>query len=185
MNFCQKELICITTDDIRRYLLYYEKYKELLVLLQPNNTSKKEKSDMEVSRFVSHGQADDEPGTHPALRQHCRPNSEAVGEKQPLNGVFKHAGCLWVKKRKLTGIQDEPVDDSAYSCAPFISEGQDHDVSRTADVTGLVYGAAGTEPQESSLQPFQDRPNDGLRTGETAVAEPSNLRPSYNNLNAG
>ena len=25
MNFCQKELICITTDDIRRYLLYYEK----------------------------------------------------------------------------------------------------------------------------------------------------------------
>lgn len=25
MNFCKKELICITTDDIRRYLLYYEK----------------------------------------------------------------------------------------------------------------------------------------------------------------
>ena len=34
---------------LKKYLLYYEKYKELLVLLQPNNTSKKEIVDVMIS----------------------------------------------------------------------------------------------------------------------------------------
>ena len=112
-----------------------------------------------------------------------------IGEKRVTAAFQKlsELNLIWEKRcgrgdaNQIYLASVQPVDDSAYSCAPFISERQDHDVSRTADVTGLVYGAAGTEPQESSLQPFQNRPNGGLRTGETAVAEPSNLRPSYNN----
>ena len=38
-----------------------------------------------------------------------------------------------------------------------------------------------SEPQEPPLPPVQNRQNDGSRTIESAVAEPSNWRPSYNN----
>ena len=73
----------------------------------------------------------------------------------------------------------EPLDNPGYSSAPFVPE-PDSD-SRTADSDGLDgagFPMPEQEPQDLSGKNLQ---NGASRTAEPAVAEPQNLRPSYNN----
>ncbi len=112
-----------------------------------------------------------------------------VGEKRVTAAFQKLAelDLIWEKRcgrgdaNQIYLASVQPEDDPAYTCAPFISEEPEHDGSRTADMTGLTYGDTGSEPQQPPLPPVQNRQNDGSRTVESAAAEPSNWRPSYNN----
>ena len=76
----------------------------------------------------------------------------------------------------------QPQDDPEYTSASFVPE-DDSVNSRTADFAGLDCGKPALEPapapQEPPEMPFKTRQFRGSRTAESAVPEPSNLRPSY------
>ena len=112
-----------------------------------------------------------------------------VGEKRVTAAFQKLAelDLIWEKRcgrgaaHQLYLASVQPIDDPAYSCVPFLPEEREHDGSRTADMTGLTGKDRPPESQEPPVPPAQNRQNDGSRTIESAVAEPSNWRPSYNN----
>ena len=112
-----------------------------------------------------------------------------IGEKRVTAAFQKlsELNLIWEKRcgrgdaNQIYLASVQPADDPAYSCAPFVPEEVEHDGSRTAGMAGLTYGDAGSEPQEPPIQPVQNRQNDGSRAVESAVAEPSKRRPSYNN----
>lgn len=112
-----------------------------------------------------------------------------VGEKRVTAAFQKLAelNLIWEKRcgrgdaNQIYLASVQPIDNPTYTCAPFVAEEQAHDGPRTADMTGLPYGNTGSVPQEPPISPIQNRQNDSSRTVKTAVAEPSDLRPSYNN----
>ncbi len=74
--------------------------------------------------------------------------------------------------------QVQPTDDPDYSCTPFLH--QDHG-SRTAESEVLDKAEPFIPPKEPQDLPLKDREIRGSRTAGSEVAEPQNLRPSYNN----
>ena len=112
-----------------------------------------------------------------------------VGEKRITAAFQKLAelNLIWEKRcgrgdaNQIYLASVQPVDDPAYSCAPFTVAVPEHDGSRTADMTGLNAENYPLEPQEPPYPPVQNRQNSGSRTVKTAGAEPSFQRPSYNN----
>ena len=112
-----------------------------------------------------------------------------IGEKR-VTAAFQRLAELDLIWEKRCGRGDanqiylasvQPIDNPAYSCAPFVSEEQEHDGSRTADMAGLTCEDIDATQQEPPISPIQNRQNDGSRTVETAAAEPSDRQPSYNN----
>ena len=111
-----------------------------------------------------------------------------IGEKRVTAAFQKLAelDLIWEKRcgrgdaNQIYLASVQPIDDPAYSCAPFVPEEREHDGSRTADMTGLTGEDHPLGSQEPPSSPVQNRQNDGSRTVETAAAEPSDLRPSYN-----
>ena len=72
----------------------------------------------------------------------------------------------------------DPVDDPAYSCAPFLPGEDNPRGSRTADSEALGVSGTGMPTQEPQDQRLQNSENGGSRTAETADAEPQDLRSS-------
>ena len=74
--------------------------------------------------------------------------------------------------------QVQPEDDPGYSCTPFLHEDCG---SRTAESEVLDDTNSSAPRQEPQDPPLKNREIQGSRTAGSAVAEPQNLRPSYNN----
>ena len=74
--------------------------------------------------------------------------------------------------------QVQPEDDPDYSCTPFLREECDSRTAESAVLDGTNSPAPQQEPQDL---PLKNRKIGGSRTAGSAVAEPQNLRPSYNN----
>ena len=112
-----------------------------------------------------------------------------IGEKRVTAAFQKLAelDLIWEKRcgrgdaNQIYLASVQPMDNPAYTCAPFVAEEQAHDGPRTADMTGLTYGNTDSVPQEPPISPIQNRQNDGSRTVKTAAVEPSDRQPSYNN----
>jgi len=71
----------------------------------------------------------------------------------------------------------EPMDNPSYSSAPFVPQDDD---SRTAESDGLDVTDAPASPQETQNLSAKDPQNGAYRTAESGVAEPREMRPSYN-----
>lgn len=112
-----------------------------------------------------------------------------VGEKRVTAAFQKLAelDLIWEKRcgrgdaNQIYLAHVQPIDDPAYSCAPFVAESPSYDGSRTAETAGLVRPDIVPMPQEPSVPPVKNSQYNGSRTVESAVAEPSFQRPSYNN----
>mgnify|MGYP001059379226 CR=1 FL=1 len=111
-----------------------------------------------------------------------------VGEKRVTAAFQKlsELNLIWEKRcgrgdaNQIYLASVQPIDDPAYSCAPFVDDTSEHDGSRTAGMAGLTAEDRPSEPQEPPFPPVQNRQNGDSRAVKMAVAEPPNLRPSYN-----
>ena len=72
----------------------------------------------------------------------------------------------------------QPQDDPDYTCTPFVPEDCGSRAAKSEVLDGPDIPVPSQEPQDAH---FLNHRNCGSRTADPAVAEPQNLRPSYNN----
>jgi len=70
----------------------------------------------------------------------------------------------------------EPVDNPAYTSAPFVPEDSDSRIAESEGLDAVDIGAPSQDTQNRSAKNLRDG---GSRSAESAVAEPQEMRPSY------
>lgn len=105
-------------------------------------------------------------------------NQIYLARVQPQDGAETAASALEEVSHGAEAPAPEEASLSAEAPAPALEE-VPHGMEVSAPAPAERKSRAGDPSQEPQNTPFQNRPSCGSRAAESAVPEPSNLRPSY------